>query len=190
MQSIDWGSVPDWLAGVGAVVALIFAGIAARAALRANSQQNIQILAIEAQERERAAEKRRWQASKVGIWLYPHTSSFPTIHFFNGSGFQIYDATAVATCHDSSTTRRYGVSKVRGFESPNEQPVQLARLTESFHALLESHEVAAVSLRSPPWQAHGRVRHPRPSSQQQRRETTSSVQLMGRREKGYHELPN
>jgi hypothetical protein len=143
MQNVDWGSVPDWLAGVGAVIALIFAGLAARAAMRANAQQNVQILAIESQQREREGEKRRWQASRVSIWLHPHRDRLPTIEFHNGSGLPIYNATAVATCGNLSTARRYAV------RTPSEQPAPLVRLTESFHTLLESQEVAEENPNDP-----------------------------------------
>jgi hypothetical protein len=51
MADADWGSVPDWLAAIGALVALIFAGIGARAVLRANEQQSKQLAGLDADVR-------------------------------------------------------------------------------------------------------------------------------------------
>jgi hypothetical protein len=39
LAKLDWGSVPDWLAGVGSILALLFAAAAVLAALRANRHQ-------------------------------------------------------------------------------------------------------------------------------------------------------
>lgn len=42
-----WGSVPDWLAGCGAIAILIFARAAARSARRTNEQQAVQLAHLE-----------------------------------------------------------------------------------------------------------------------------------------------
>jgi hypothetical protein len=59
---IDWGSVPDWLAGGGATAALLWARKAAIAAARTDERQGIQLAAFE-QDRKRA------QAERVAVWF-------------------------------------------------------------------------------------------------------------------------
>jgi hypothetical protein len=61
-DSMDWGSVPDWLAGVGAVTALVFAYFAVRASHQTNIQQGKQLLALE-------DDRRRSQAAQVAAWI-------------------------------------------------------------------------------------------------------------------------
>lgn len=67
-MSLDWGSVPDWLAGVGTIGALLFAYRAVRAANRQNQHQAAQLARLENDQRERDEEQRRGQASKVALW--------------------------------------------------------------------------------------------------------------------------
>ena len=72
----DWGSVPDWLAGVGAVLALMFAALAVRAVRHTNRQQAIQLEQQAEQLRQQARQlagmeesRRREQAEKVAAWI-------------------------------------------------------------------------------------------------------------------------
>ena len=67
-MSLDWGSVPDWLAGVGTIGALIFAYRAVRAANRQNQHQAAQLARLENDQRDRDEEQRRAQASNVALW--------------------------------------------------------------------------------------------------------------------------
>jgi hypothetical protein len=60
--SVNWGSVPDWLAGGGAVVALLWARKAAQAASRTDQRQGEQLAALE-------RDKTRQQAEKFAVWL-------------------------------------------------------------------------------------------------------------------------
>lgn len=66
---MNWGSVPDWLAGSGALLAVVFAGIAAKAALRTNDQQSRQLAHLEQAAVDSRAEQRRLQASQVAVWI-------------------------------------------------------------------------------------------------------------------------
>ena len=63
-MQIAWGSVPDWLAGGGAVIALLWARKAARATLETSCQQAVQIEAMK-------TDRRRAQADKVAAWIDP-----------------------------------------------------------------------------------------------------------------------
>jgi hypothetical protein len=66
--TIDWGAVPDWIAGVGAVSALAFAALAVRAANQQNKHQAVQLEKLEADQRERDKDRHRAQAEKVAAW--------------------------------------------------------------------------------------------------------------------------
>ena len=68
-MSVDWGSVPDWLAGSGAIIALIFAGMAALAARRTNQIQSAQINELQRESNERRLLERRQMASKVAVYI-------------------------------------------------------------------------------------------------------------------------
>lgn len=52
LAQVDWGSVPDWFAGVGSIAALGFALFAVLAAYKTNRQQaqQVQLLLAEARE--------------------------------------------------------------------------------------------------------------------------------------------
>ena len=43
LAAVDWGSVPDWFAGAGALLALLLAFVAVRAAHRTNMRQSNQL---------------------------------------------------------------------------------------------------------------------------------------------------
>ena len=122
-MQVDWGSVPDWLSGGGALLAVLFAGIAAKAAIRANIHQTRQIQQIEQQEQDRRAERTRAQAALVAAWVVPDGSLLPRIFFRNGSQLPVYAVTVA--CHSplGSADHRY---PVRG---PDAAPVVLSRLT-------------------------------------------------------------
>ncbi|WP_433507999.1 hypothetical protein ACQP04_16990 [Pseudonocardia halophobica] len=89
LAQVDWGSVPDWLAGIGSILALTFAYFAVRAAFRANRFQAEQI-------RDAALDKHREQASQVAIWSpngeISKTSSTENLilHSVNRSGLPVY----------------------------------------------------------------------------------------------------
>ncbi|WP_433507287.1 hypothetical protein ACQP04_12965 [Pseudonocardia halophobica] len=91
---LEDGSKADWLAGIGAIGALIFAFFAVRAAYKQNLFQAEQIRRLEDDQRERDADRRRDQASKVAIWWvrgphdevpysfrYSNTSDLPVTEF-------------------------------------------------------------------------------------------------------------
>ena len=62
LAQVDWGSVPDWFAGTGTLLALIFAFFAVRAAHRTNIQQGLELQAMQ-------DDRRRSQANKVAAWM-------------------------------------------------------------------------------------------------------------------------
>lgn len=66
---IDWGSVPDWFAGVGALVALVFAARAVRTAKETNRAQNEQIKQLQSEQATREYERRADQASRFATWV-------------------------------------------------------------------------------------------------------------------------
>lgn len=89
-MTIDWGSFPDWLAGLAAVFALGFAGAAAQAAWKASKIQARQIEKLEQAELRRAEAERRSQAERVAIWIRMAEDSKPAVVCFNGSGLPVY----------------------------------------------------------------------------------------------------
>jgi len=97
---INWGSVPDWFAGVGALVALTFAGVAARSALRTNEQQSRQLAQLERAEVERAEDRRRAQAAKVASWIVLAPGSEPEVWCMNSSGLPVYNL--IIWCHTAA----------------------------------------------------------------------------------------
>lgn len=95
MSGINWGAVPDWFAGLGAVIAVVFAGIAAFAAKKSNDQQSIQLERLEAAERERAVEKRQEYAARFAVWvtLWRDEDYEPAISLVNSNPTPIYKLT-------------------------------------------------------------------------------------------------
>lgn len=87
----NWGSVPEWFSGVGAVAALFFAAGAAWAAIRAIRLQNIQIKRMEEAERAREEEHRREQASQVAAWVVLDVDVRPSVRCVNASGRPVYN---------------------------------------------------------------------------------------------------
>ena len=69
VSTINWGSVPEWLAGGGAIIALLFARSAVRAARAMNEQQSAQIAALERAEAVRYGESRAKYASRFACWV-------------------------------------------------------------------------------------------------------------------------
>jgi hypothetical protein len=90
--STDWGSVPDWLAGAGALLALLFARQAASAAARTDRRQGEQLASIE-------LTRRRSQAEKVAVW-FEWRQEHGVRHRLmlrNSSDLPVYDVMAWAT---------------------------------------------------------------------------------------------
>lgn len=71
VMGAEWwlGNLPDWLAGAGAVLAVIVASLALRAAHRSNKNQDEQIQQQARQLDGVRAEKNREQADHVSAWL-------------------------------------------------------------------------------------------------------------------------
>lgn len=69
MLQLDWGSVPAWLAGLAALVAVVYARAAARSARETSASQQTQIEDIRREGALRREEQRREQAAGVTIWV-------------------------------------------------------------------------------------------------------------------------
>ncbi len=85
-MSIDWGSAPDWVAGIGTTLAFGAAGYAGLAAKR-------QLDHLRRQEEDRALEEHRAHSSRVAIWLEAGIDGQPHVFYSNGSGLPIYAVT-------------------------------------------------------------------------------------------------
>ena len=70
VAQIDWGSAPAWGSVVVAFVALIFAGLGARAAIRGNRNQQKQIEYQQVQLDILNDDRQKSQASKVAAWIH------------------------------------------------------------------------------------------------------------------------
>jgi len=91
----DWGSIPDWITAAGALLALIFARSAARAAHGTNRQQAGQLRLLELSDAKRAREERRWQAANLSFWvsLVADESYRPAVKFINSNKVPLYQLT-------------------------------------------------------------------------------------------------
>lgn len=65
---IDYGTLPAWLGGFGAILALIWARRAARAAQVTSEQQGTALQQVQSEQLERQAAAERAQASRVAAW--------------------------------------------------------------------------------------------------------------------------
>jgi hypothetical protein len=100
--NLDMGSVPDWLAGAGTLIAVVFAGWAARSAHSTNQAQSTQLRELQAEAESRAEQALREQAKHVSAWImadlsviYSNTSAEPAYHPY--IAFKCGDAGAMHT---------------------------------------------------------------------------------------------
>lgn len=91
---LDWGSIPDWLAGVGAVTALWFARKAAISAGKTNEQQAKQLSNQAKQIADANAEIKKRQATEVSLWLESGPDHQARYRISNRSGQPIYNLSA------------------------------------------------------------------------------------------------
>jgi hypothetical protein len=75
--SINFGAVPDWLGGAGAVLALLWAKKAAKAATRTAEQLEEQIKAQQLQWNDAIVARQREQDEKVAAWIEFHDNPLP-----------------------------------------------------------------------------------------------------------------
>ncbi|GEL20740.1 hypothetical protein PA7_45770 [Pseudonocardia asaccharolytica DSM 44247 = NBRC 16224] len=115
--SIDWGSVPDWLAGIGAVLALIFAAAAAKAAWAANKVQARQLARLDQVDLDNRASEERAQASKIAAWIRMVESGAPAVVCFNGSALPIYRLKIFPVLHGEEMLDRGVTYSVKGPDS-------------------------------------------------------------------------
>jgi hypothetical protein len=107
--AIDWGSVPDWISGVGSVVALFFAAGAAWAAIRAIRLQDVQISRMDQLERSRENERRGEQASQVAAWVVLDSTVQPSVMCVNASGRPVYNVLFTLRAGSRTTMCKYAV---------------------------------------------------------------------------------
>jgi len=135
---ISWGSVPDWLSGVGTVSALAFAAVAARSALRADRQQGLQLQRLQQTDMERESDRRRSQAARVAAWIVLHgdaAQSSPAVWCVNGSGGPVCSVTMWCESAAGTVAVDYAV------KTPDTQPKKLNYATSRLISFVE--EVAA-----------------------------------------------
>jgi hypothetical protein len=106
---INWGSVPEWFSGVGAVFALFFAAGAAWAAIRAIHLQNIQISRMERAEQGRQEEHKREQANQVAAWVVLDSQVQPSVMCVNLSGRPVYNVQFMLRAGPRTTLCEYAV---------------------------------------------------------------------------------
>ncbi len=85
LAQVDWGSVPDWFAGIGAVLALLFAAIAVRVARNTFIQQSKEL-------EEARLERRQRQASRIAGWVLNDGYS-KVVHVRNSSDLPVFGLT-------------------------------------------------------------------------------------------------
>jgi hypothetical protein len=108
---LDWGSVPEWLAGLGSTAALGFAAYAAVATTR-------QLQMVE-------DDRRKIQASKVAAWCYTSSANqSPTYLVFNHSDLPIYRVELSAVDRRQPTAARSVVTSL-SFLSPGEHHMEV-----------------------------------------------------------------
>ncbi|MDL5156672.1 hypothetical protein [Actinomycetospora termitidis] len=103
-MSIDWGSVPDWFAGAGAVIALVFARSAVVSAKQTNEAQAKQIEQLEEDRTDRDKERRAEQATNIAVWVSTNVEGGedqPVIRLVNSSPLPVYNMLIV--CRTPST---------------------------------------------------------------------------------------
>ena len=105
LAQINWGSVPDWLSGLGTILALVFAGLAVRAAHRTNVQQSKQLEMLE-------EDRRRSQASRVAAWCFTGSKGEPTYRITNTSGLPVFRVELWAIDGDGISPGRSDVTKL------------------------------------------------------------------------------
>jgi hypothetical protein len=124
------GSWPDWIQSIATVGALVFAGLAAKAAIRTSNQQSTELEAMRRDELDREGEKRRSQAAQVGIWLDPHTERYPDVFLYNASRLPVYDTTVQISLDSTTRSRKYAV------RIPNSAPHVLEYMTQELRSAL------------------------------------------------------
>jgi hypothetical protein len=115
---VDLGSIPDWVNAAGTVLAFgaaLFAGIVAVRSYRSQQRATDRQLAIHAADEYRREQgERRWQASKVVIWIYRGRYSW-IMSGANNSGLPVYRL----TIHVFSEHPKFSVAIERGTQGPS-----------------------------------------------------------------------
>jgi hypothetical protein len=87
---LELGSFADLLSGFGTVAALVAASVAARAAIKTNNQQGVQLRHLEEAEKERREREEQRVAGVVAAWAGMDDNG-AIVRFVNGSGLPVYD---------------------------------------------------------------------------------------------------
>jgi len=93
-RTVNFGSVPDWLSGAGAILALIFAFFAVRSANITNVQQGLQLAAMQ-------EDRRQAHAAVVAAWPI-EDDSIVRCRLHNGSDLPIFGVLLFRGLEDES----------------------------------------------------------------------------------------
>lgn len=133
-MSIDWGSVPDWVAGIGAVTALIFARAAVISARRTSDLQADQIEDLKGESVKRADAERRVFASKVTVYIGTERTEDairPAVRLVNLGDLPIYGLTIYCFTPFATYMRTYYVNGPR--HDRRKMTTLTRKLTEILH---------------------------------------------------------
>lgn len=133
-MGVDWGSVPDWLAGGGAVFALFFASMAVQENRKTNRAQAKQLEQLERDLESREQERRAEQAANVAVWVSTEAVEGvdrAAIRLVNSSSLPVYNMLL------SCSTPVGDVEKAYAAIGPRSDRRIMTRITKDLRALLE-----------------------------------------------------
>jgi hypothetical protein len=107
---LDTGSLAELLSAFATIAAVVAATFAARAAIRTDNQQSVQLAVLEDGEHRRKRESVRSQADKVACWvsLVKETNE-PLVHWTNLSGLPVYNLTFWVATPFGVTATKYSI---------------------------------------------------------------------------------
>ncbi|MGH3516990.1 MAG: hypothetical protein ACRDQ7_06145 [Haloechinothrix sp.] len=115
-HAVDWGSVPDWFAGIGTILAVVFAALAVVAA-------SGQLRALRNEAAEREQEQIQFQAARVAAWLDMNVGGQFVAMFSNRSGLPVYEVTIGFVSPNNDNLIRFAVM------APTDQAVVVPVIT-------------------------------------------------------------
>ncbi len=160
MAHADWGSVPEWLQGVGAIIALLFAAWAVYTGRETNAHQARQISALERSEELRHRSHREQYAVRLACWVSAEKLDDEilgdlavAIRLVNSSELPMYRLTVYVGCSTGVVISRYNhvgpVSKRRLMTRPTKGIRELIGF-RSGRQVLDANEVwIALTFRDP-----------------------------------------
>ena len=108
--AVDTGSVAELLSAFATIAAVVAATFAARAAIRTNNQQSVQLAFLEEGEHRRERESVRSQARRVACWVsLVKSTNEPLVHWTNLSGLPVYNLTFWVATPFGVTATKYSI---------------------------------------------------------------------------------